>query len=64
MVLREMGFVEEGDAIYKLVGPILVKQELDESKINLEKRVNFINDEMYILYFTKSFCLNLFYHFK
>ncbi len=46
MVLREMGFIEEGDSVYKLVGPILVKQELDEAKMNLEKRVNFIQDEM------------------
>ena len=46
MVLREMGFVGEGDSVYKLIGPILVKQELDESKFNLDKRVTFINDEM------------------
>jgi len=46
MVLREMGFIEEGDSVYKLVGPVLVKQELDEAKMNLEKRVTFISDEM------------------
>jgi prefoldin beta subunit len=46
MVLREMGFIEEGDTVYKSIGPILVKQELDEAKMNLEKRVNFIQEEM------------------
>lgn len=46
MVLREMGFVEDGDTVYKLIGPILVKQELDEATMNLTKRVDFIKDEM------------------
>jgi len=46
MVLREMGFIEDNDSVYKLIGPVLVKQELDEAKTNLEKRVNFIQDEM------------------
>jgi prefoldin beta subunit len=46
MVLKEMGFIEDGDSVYKLVGPVLVKQELDEAKLNLDKRINFIKDEM------------------
>jgi prefoldin beta subunit len=46
MVLKEIILVEEEDTIYKLVGPILVKTELDEAKMNLEKRIGFIKDEM------------------
>jgi len=46
MVLREIALVDEEDTIYKLVGPILVKTEIDEAKMNLEKRVGFIKDEM------------------
>merc|ERR1712151_190007 len=46
MVLKEIGLVDEEDTIYKLVGPILVKTELDEAKMNLEKRVGFIKDEI------------------
>ncbi len=46
MVLKEICLVEEEDNIYKLVGPILVKTEIDEAKMNLEKRIGFIKDEM------------------
>ena len=46
MVLKEISLVEDEDIIYKLVGPILVKTETDEAKMNLEKRVGFIKDEM------------------
>ena len=46
MVLKEVGFVDDQDIIYKLVGPILVKTEIDDAKLNLEKRVGFISDEM------------------
>ena len=46
MVLKEISLVGEEDIIYKLVGPILVRTETDEAKMNLEKRVGFICDEM------------------
>jgi prefoldin beta subunit len=46
MVRNELNFLEEGDVIYKLVGPILVKQQHDEAKMNVDKRVEFIGKEM------------------
>jgi prefoldin beta subunit len=49
MVRSELNFLTEGDVIYKLVGPILVKQEHEEAKMNVDKRVEFIGKEMYIL---------------
>lgn len=32
--------------MFKLCGPVLVKQELDESKQNVNKRIDFISKEL------------------
>lgn len=32
--------------VYKLMGPILVKQSLNDSKMNINKRIDFINKEL------------------
>lgn len=37
---------DAGDAIYKLVGPVLLKQETAEAKGNVDKRIEFIDAEM------------------
>jgi prefoldin beta subunit len=49
MVRNELNFLDDGDVVYKLVGPILVKQEHEDAKMNVDKRVEFIAKEMYIL---------------
>lgn len=37
----------KGDnAVYKLIGPVLVKQDLDEAKQNVTKRMDYINGEL------------------
>ena len=37
----------EGDAVvYKLVGPVLVKQDLEEAKQTVEKRLQYITKEV------------------
>jgi len=46
MVLTEFGLLEENSKIYKLVGPILAEQNVDESKSNVTKRVEFIEREI------------------
>ncbi len=46
MVRTEFNFVDENDKVFKLIGPILVKQEVNEAKLNIEKRLEFINKEM------------------
>jgi prefoldin beta subunit len=46
MVRNEMNFLEGDDIVYKLVGPILVKQTHDDARMNVEKRVDFIGKEM------------------
>ncbi len=35
--------------MYKLVGPILVKQSVDEAKVDVERRLEFIGGEMWVL---------------
>ncbi len=32
--------------IYKLIGPVLVKQHKDEATLNVEKRLEYIRSEM------------------
>ena len=46
MVRNELLFLEEGDVVYKLVGPILVKENHEEAKLNVEKRIEFITKEI------------------
>jgi prefoldin beta subunit len=40
--------VEDLDSVYKLIGPVLVKQDLTEAKQNVQKRIDYINGEMYV----------------
>jgi len=47
MVLQELNLVkdEESATIYKLVGPILAKQDLAEAKTNVKTRLDYITKE-------------------
>lgn len=38
--------LEEGASVYKLVGPVLAKQDLTEAKSNVSKRVEYIAKEI------------------
>lgn len=46
MVLEEFNFMDSGATIYKLVGPVLAKQDIGEAKTNVSKRVEFIEKEI------------------
>ncbi|KAJ1477486.1 Prefoldin [Baffinella frigidus] len=46
MVLKELNLLEEDANVYKLVGPVLLTQDLDEARSNVEKRIQYIGDEM------------------
>jgi len=46
MVLQEFKMLSEDANVYKLVGPILAKQDLDECKNNVSKRIEFIDKEI------------------
>jgi len=46
MVLKELELLEEDASVFKLIGPVLVKQELVEVKNNVTKRVEFIKSDI------------------
>jgi prefoldin beta subunit len=46
MVQKEMEILEDEAVLYKLVGPVLVKQDLVDAKDNVRKRVEYYEKEM------------------
>mmetsp|Transcript_5528 Transcript_5528/g.9826 ORF Transcript_5528/g.9826 Transcript_5528/m.9826 type:complete len:137 (-) Transcript_5528:562-972(-) len=46
MVKSELDLLDDGAVVYKLVGPILVKQDVIESRSNVSKRISWIESEM------------------
>ena len=46
MVLTEFNLLAGDANVYKLVGPVLAKQDLDECKMNVTKRIEFIDKEI------------------
>jgi len=46
MVLAEFNLMSADAAVYKLVGPVLAKQDVAESKTNVEKRIEYITKEI------------------
>ena len=45
-VKEELDIAMVSDNVFKLIGPVLVKQDLDEAKGNVEKRINYISGEL------------------
>lgn len=45
-VLDELNLLGESNKVYKLFGPVLVKQELEESRQNVGKRMEYIKNEL------------------
>lgn len=43
---QELDLVEDGNNVFKLVGPVLVKQDLLEAQANMQKRLDFIAGEL------------------
>lgn len=43
---KELDMLENQNTVYKLIGPVLVKQDLDEAKATVAKRLEYINGEM------------------
>ena len=46
MVKGELDLLEDGNRVYKLVGPMLMTIDLEEAKENVAKRVEFIETEI------------------
>ncbi|EMD41290.1 hypothetical protein CERSUDRAFT_41448 [Gelatoporia subvermispora B] len=46
LVKKEFNQLKESNVIYKLIGPVLVKQDHAEAKSNVETRLDFIRGEI------------------
>jgi prefoldin beta subunit len=45
-VKKEFAVLKQDDTVYKLVGPVLLKQDQVEAKGNVDKRIDYIKKEM------------------
>ncbi|CAL8269615.1 unnamed protein product [Boreogadus saida] len=46
IVKEELDLMESSNTVYKLIGPVLVKQDLEEAKATVAKRLEYINGEI------------------
>ncbi|KAE8585099.1 hypothetical protein XENTR_v10021219 [Xenopus tropicalis] len=46
IVKQELAFLDDSNTVYKLIGPVLVKQDLEEAKSTVDKRLQYINGEI------------------
>uniref|UniRef100_A0A8U8B4A1 Prefoldin subunit 6 n=1 Tax=Geospiza parvula TaxID=87175 RepID=A0A8U8B4A1_GEOPR len=46
IVQEELNLLDESNTIFKLLGPVLVKQDLEEAKSTVGKRLEYITGEM------------------
>ncbi|ORZ38076.1 Prefoldin [Catenaria anguillulae PL171] len=46
LVQKEFELLDDEATVYKLIGPVLVKQEQPEAKANVKKRLEFIRGEI------------------
>ncbi|GAQ88390.1 Prefoldin subunit 6 [Klebsormidium nitens] len=45
LVKTELDILDDESNVYKLIGPVLVKQDLVEAKANVDKRIEYISGE-------------------
>jgi hypothetical protein len=48
--LQELELLSDGANVYKLIGPVLVKQDLAEAKANVKKRIEYISAELSVAF--------------
>lgn len=46
LVAKELDDVPDGTAVYKLVGPVLLAEELEEARTNVRTRLNKISEQL------------------
>ncbi|XP_023659239.1 prefoldin subunit 6 [Paramormyrops kingsleyae] len=46
IVKEELNLLDSENTVFKLIGPVLVKQDLDEAKATVSKRLEYINGEI------------------
>ncbi|KAG4999290.1 hypothetical protein JHK87_020362 [Glycine soja] len=47
LVLKELDLLKDDANVYKLIGPVLVKQDLAEANANVRKRIEYISAEFH-----------------
>ncbi|XP_068033827.1 prefoldin subunit 6 [Anomalospiza imberbis] len=48
IVQEELSLLDETNGVFKLLGPVLVRQELEEAKGTVGKRLEYISGEMWV----------------
>lgn len=43
---QELGRLDDSTAVYKLIGPAMIKQDLAEANVNVSKRLEYIQGEV------------------
>lgn len=46
IVKEELALLDDSNMVYKLIGPVLVKQDLEDAKSTVDKRLQYINGEI------------------
>lgn len=44
--MQELKILKSDSEVYKLMGPVLIKQDLEESRQNVAKRIEYIEKEL------------------
>jgi prefoldin beta subunit len=57
MVLKELRLLTDDSAVFKQIGPCLIKQDMFEAKTNVEKRIEYISEELNRLQRQRNTCL-------
>lgn len=48
LLLQELDLLNDSANVYKLIGPVLVKQDLAEARANVRKRIEYISAELWV----------------
>ncbi|CAG8534098.1 10679_t:CDS:2, partial [Acaulospora morrowiae] len=56
IVEKEFKLLNDDSNIYKLIGPVLVKQEKSEATLNVSKRLEYIRSEMFVSFLLSLYC--------
>ena len=46
--MQELDLLSDDANVFKLIGPVLVKQDLAEARANVRKRIEYITAELYV----------------
>ena len=49
IVKSELALLDDEDIVYKLIGPILVQQDISDAKLQVDSRIEIINKEIHKL---------------